>query len=377
MMFLLIWIFSFIPFNCFFLDPVAKAISDFDAYDIVYSRIREEPKADTNIVIINLGDLTRSEIANQINIINSFTPKVIAVDAIFQEEKDPHSDRLLSDAFSRCSNLVLVNKLDLFNDSTNSYDTILTSIKDFNKYASNGYANLPNDDKLSFRTIREFRPFAKLNGMNVPAFASKIVEIYNPDAFNFLMKRNHDIEKINYVGNYSKFYYLDSHQLLTGDVDLNFLKDKIVLMGFMGISLNEKTLEDIFFTPLNERYAGKTFPDMYGVVIHANIISMLLNKKYVNVMPQWLSVLFAVILSYVSAYIIFTIKRKYKDWFGILTKLYMLFISLSNLFIGVMLLHHVNYRINLTLAIAVVFLTGTILDIYNNFIGRIFTSFRR
>ena len=68
--------------------------------------------------------------------------------------------------------------------------------------------------------------------------------------------------------------------------DLSFIKDKIVLLGFMGINLNDKTFEDIFFTPLNERYAGKSFPDMYGVVIQANIISMILNKKYINTMPQ-------------------------------------------------------------------------------------------
>ncbi|HAB53012.1 MAG TPA: hypothetical protein DCE80_12735, partial [Ignavibacteriales bacterium] len=156
--------------------------------------------------------------------------------------------------------------------------------------------------------------------------------------------------------------------------DLSFIKDKIVLIGFMGIRLNEKTLEDIFFTPLNERYAGKSFPDMYGVVIHANIVSMILNKKFINIMPQWLSIILAVILSYVSAYIIYSFKRKHKDWFGTFTKLYMLTVSLLNLYIGVMVLHHFNYRINLTLAIAVVFLTGTILDLYNNFIGRIFLS---
>ena len=88
MMFLVLGIFSFIPINCLFMDPIAKAISDFDVYDIVYSKLREEPKVDTNIVLVNLSNLSRSDIARQVSIINSFDPKVIGIDAIFQVEKE-------------------------------------------------------------------------------------------------------------------------------------------------------------------------------------------------------------------------------------------------------------------------------------------------
>ena len=374
MMFLVLGIFSFIPINCLFLDPVAKAISDFDVYDIVYSKLREEPKVDTNIVLVNLSNLSRSDIARQVNIINSLNPKVIGIDAIFQEEKERHSDSLLADAFSRCRNLILVSKLDNYNEEGDTYRTVLRSIEIFNKHASNGFANLPNDDKVSFRTIREFRPVSKTNGTIVNAFAAKIVEIYNPEALQVLNKRDNEIEKINYTGNYNKFYYLDSYQVLSGESDISFIKDKIVLMGFMGLRLNDKTFEDIYFTPLNERYAGKAFPDMYGVVIHANIISMILNKNYIGIMPQWMSILLALILSYISAYIIFNLKIKYKDWFSAFSKLYILIISLLNLFIGVMVLHHFNYRINLTLALAVVVLTGTIVEIYQSYVSKIFPS---
>jgi CHASE2 domain-containing sensor protein len=377
MMFLVVGIFSFIPINCLFLDPIAKAISDFDVYDIVYSKLREEPKVDTNIVLVNLSNLSRAEIARQVNIINLFNPKVIGIDAIFQEEKDHRSDSMLSDAFSKCQNLVLVSKLDMYNEVGEVYDTLLTSINIFNQYAKNGYANLPNDDKVSFRTIREFRPLLTNTGVSVSAFASKIVEIYKPEAFKFLINRKKEIEKINYTGNYNKFYYLDAHQILYGENQLGFINNKIVLMGFMGINMNDKTFEDIYFTPLNERFAGKAFPDMYGVVIHANIISMILSKNYVGLMPELLSIVMALILSYISAYIIFNLKIKFKDWFSAFSKLYILFISLLNLFVGVMVLHHFNYRINLTLALAVVVLTNTIVEIYQSYVCKIFPSLEK
>jgi CHASE2 domain-containing sensor protein len=299
---------------------------------------------------------------------------VIGIDAIFQDEKENYSDSLLADAFSRCRNLVLVSKLDKYNQTTDSYDTLFRSVNIFNKHASNGFANLPNDDEVSFRTIREFRPVSKTNGTIVNSFASRIVEIYNPQALQVFNNRDNEIEKINYIGNYNKFYYLDSYQVLSGESDISFIKDKIVLMGFMGLKLNDKTFEDIYFTPLNERYAGKAFPDMYGVVIHANIISMILNKKYIDIMPQWLSILLALVLSYISAFIIFNLKIKYKDWFSAFTKIYILIISLLNLFVGVMVLHHFNYRINLTLALAVIVLTNTIVEIYQSYISKIFPS---
>ena len=69
-MFIVLAFFSFIPINCLFLDPVAKALSDFDVYDIVYSKLSEDPKADTNIVLVNIGNLSRLEIARQVNVLN-------------------------------------------------------------------------------------------------------------------------------------------------------------------------------------------------------------------------------------------------------------------------------------------------------------------
>ncbi len=161
MMFLVIGIFTFIPINCLFLDPIKIAISDFDVYDIVFSKIREEQKADTNIVLVNLDNLSRSDIARQINIVNSFNPKVVALDAIFQVEKEPDSDSKLAEAFSKCSNLVIASRLENYDETKETFDTLLTSINLFDQYASNGFANIPNDEQVSFKTIREFRPTVK------------------------------------------------------------------------------------------------------------------------------------------------------------------------------------------------------------------------
>src|SRR5690606_41931860 len=54
-----------------FLDPIGDALDDMELTDIVFSRIREHPGADTNIVVVNVGNLSRDGIAEQINILNS------------------------------------------------------------------------------------------------------------------------------------------------------------------------------------------------------------------------------------------------------------------------------------------------------------------
>lgn len=368
MIFLLVGIFTLIPFNCLFLDPIARAISDFDVYDIVYSKLREEQKADTNIVLVNLGSLSRKEIAEQIKLINEYKPGVIGIDAIFEEAKDSAGDSMLADVFSSTKNLVLVSKVTGFNDDEELFDSVKYSISNFNDHSSNGFANLPNDDGVNFRTIREFRPYANVMDKRVAAFSSKIVQLSDSSAYSNLSERENETERINFVGNYDKFYYLDAEQLFDGKNNLGFMKDKIVLLGFMGLDLNTKTFEDIYFTPLNERYAGKSFPDMYGVVLHANIISMILSGNYISEMPKWLGIVISFLICYFNVYVIYNIRKKYKDWFGTYTKTYILLQSLLLLLIGLLMLHYFNYRFNITLILAALVITSTMNDIYQHYI---------
>lgn len=368
LIFLVIGIITLIPFNCLFLDPITKAIGDFDVYDIVYSKLREEQKADTNIVLVNLGNLSRNKIAEQIKLINKYKPRVIGIDAIFEEAKDSAGDSILEDAFSSTKNLVLVSKLSDFNDDNKLFDSIKYSIPKFIYHSSNGFANLPNDDEVNFRTIREFRPYAIVMNKTAAAFSCKIVQLSDSAAYSNLKKRNNETERINFVGNYEKFYYLDAEQLFDEKNNLNFIKDKIVLLGFMGLDLNTKTFEDVYFTPLNERYAGKSFPDMYGVVIHANIISMILSGNYITELPKWLSIVISFFICYINVYTIYNIRKKYKDWFGTYSKTYILIQSLLLLIIGVLLLHYFNFRFNITLILAALVITSTVNDIYQHYI---------
>jgi CHASE2 domain-containing sensor protein len=328
-------------------------------------------------VLVNIGNLSRKELSEQIEVLNKFQPAIIGIDAFFESPKDSVNDSLLSTALSKCRRLVMVDKLDNFNDETNLYGAIHSSLINFSRYSTGGYANLPDDDAVGFRTIREFRPMEKVKDSVALSFSAKICSFYRKDALKNLLQRNNRNETINYRGNYNRFYFIDTYHYTDSSVDFSFIKDKIVLMGYMGPDFNTKTLEDVFFTPLNERYAGKSFPDMYGVVIHANIISMILNGNYVNLMPTWISNLLAVIICFLNVKILIIIFSRFKDWFQGLSKLFIFIYTVLNLFFSLEILYFFNYRINLTVALIAIVLSNTTIELYDNYILKIIPKFKK
>ena len=83
---------------------------------------------------------------------------------------------------------------------------------------------------------------------------------------------------IPYASYSEHFTTISTQEILNASVDLNLLNGKIVLIGFCGSENGMTVIDDKHFTPLNDNYAGKSLPDMYGIYIHANIISGYLNN---------------------------------------------------------------------------------------------------
>jgi CHASE2 domain-containing sensor protein len=74
--------------------------------------------------------------------------------------------------------------------------------------------------------------------------------------------------------------------------------------------MNITSWEDKFYTPLNKKLAGKSNPDMFGVVVHANIISMILREDYVEQMATWQEVAMAIILCLLNVAHVFADKHQ-------------------------------------------------------------------
>lgn len=346
------------------LDPIGHALKDFELTDLVFSQLRDAQNIDTNIVLVNIGHLSRSEIGKQIEALNKYQPKVIGIDAFFRSKKEFSEDIQLIMAMSQVQNLVLVTDLENRNESNTCFDTMTTSHPQFNQFASNGFADVVTDDE-SFRTIRQITPVFCLADSSVKSFPLALAEIYDSTAVAHLLARKNEREAINWRGNHTKFYSLDSHELLNEDADFSFIKDKIVIMGFMGErELGEQSLEDTFYTPLNPQSAGRAFPDMYGVTVHANAVSMILNRDYIDVLPEWVDLLIAFVLLYLNVALFIWIGDHYKLYYDLVTK-FLILAEVAILLGGVIfVLLYFQIRLNLTIAIIAIIFSGDLTELY-------------
>ena len=252
------------------INPVGKAMGDFELTDIVFSYMRERPGEDTNLVLVNIGDLGRDGIAEEINILNKYNPKVIGIDAFFRKPKGRNEDGVdvdsaLATAFSKVKNLILVSKVNRYNEKTDTHDTLELSNPMFSQYAMSGMSNMISEGYDVFKTSRTISPQEKVKDTVEMAFAVKLAKIYNPKAVEKLMDRGNETEIINYQGNFDPkvneispnarnvFTALDVSQVLNEEFNPDIIRNKIILMGYMGPNWDKITWEDKFFTPLNKR----------------------------------------------------------------------------------------------------------------------------
>lgn len=364
--FLFLGLLSKIPvqFESKLLDPIGNALRDFELTDLVFSQLREDQRIDTNIVLVNIGHLSRSEIGKQIEILNQYKPKVIGIDAFFRSKKDFSEDIPLIMSLSQVENLVLVSDLEKPTRDFTCFDSLSTSHPQFNQFAANGFADVITDDE-SFRTIRQFSPQFCFQDSSLLSFPVKLAQIFDSAAVEKLLTRGNERESINWRGNFTKFYSIDYPELLNEDMDYSFIKDKIVIMGFMGERvIGEPSLEDTFFTPMNPQSAGRAYPDMYGVTVHANTVSMILNQDYINNPPAWAAFVIAFIILYLNVAVFIWVGDHYKLYYDLITKVVILVEVALLLGTVIFILNSFNFRLNLSITIIALVFSGDLTELY-------------
>jgi len=180
------------------------------------------------------------------------------------------------------------------------------------KTEKNGYIDFNFDPETS--VIREFNGKTNVLGKERLSFASQIAKHYLNDkwqkfGYNNRLKRTNTIK---FFGNDSSFQYLDFEDFLYQEKKI-ILKDKIVIQGYLGNPTGSRTdIADKFFTPLNKYFAGKTDRDMFGVIIHANIVNMLINNDFMLTFSTfWLGVI-TFLTMFFSTIFYMKINRKHK-----------------------------------------------------------------
>ncbi len=384
------------------LDPIGAALGDMEMSDITFSQLRDDPPPDTNIVIVNIGLLSRGEIAQQVMNISKYEPKVIGIDVFFDcaglpydtiscpPLRDQFGNAMLGYAISEAKNIVMVTKL-VQTDSLiklglvgeEVFDSLRRSDPEYLIGAYEGFANLDTgaDDQEDYKVCRNVPTQREVRGEMKYAFSAQMAYLYDSAKTERFLARNNAYEVINYKGNVidfhgrtnypNVFYALDWDDVYFENFAPGLIKDKIVIFGYHGANFRDTSWDDKFFTPLNKVYAGKANPDMYGVVVHANVVSMILNEDYIDEIPDWQEQLVAVIMCFLNMMFCVWVYRTFPVWYDGVTKLVQIIeIGIIGFFM-VMFLHWYQIKFDFTLTLAAVALVGDGYEVYAGVIKNI------
>ncbi|HXA00396.1 MAG TPA: CHASE2 domain-containing protein [Cytophagaceae bacterium] len=393
-------------FNSDALNPIQKAFGDFQLSDIVFSQLRDNPPKDMRIVLVNIGELDRAGIAKEIEIINQYKPKLIAIDARFLKAKAPEIDSALCAAFSKVENMVVGSKLIANPDpERRENDSIVEPIPLFRPYVQSAFVNIITEGEDYFKTTRDIVPsdhyykwraidttferkmikdtmnmirkikYLKKDTM-VYSFPTKIAWIYDSNSVKKYLARGKDTEIINFRGNIdtrkegaspnAKLVYpvLDVEDVMTTNFVPDLIQGNIIIMGFMGANIADNRWEDKFFTPLNSNYIGKAYADMYGVVAHANAVSMILDGDFINEMPEWLNNILSLLIVFFNVFFITYLFFKLKVWYEAFSNIVILMEAAALVFVVLYVFNDYDFKFDVTMPILALFLTGNIVEIY-------------
>jgi hypothetical protein len=242
----------------FFLITFQKFKVDKKQYDY---EVKLTDKIDPDIVLINFEEGDRAFIGNLLLKIDSCNPKLIAIDARFEKDKDAKKDSVLMNALKNIPNDILGY----------GFDFTGKPIKPVSKFRSQASA----EGSIIVLTDKElavgFIPLETSEDHVYEHFTLQIIKHWKP-GFNHSFK-NDQIIPIKFSRTIDQYVHFNGSQLKA--TDCKYLQNKIVLVGYLG-----PTDEDKLFTPMRRfgRYDADE-PDTYGLVIIANALRTIMEYE--------------------------------------------------------------------------------------------------
>lgn len=361
-----LWVFVFIfglgmiPINTYVLNPIKLGLKDFDYTDLAYAELGKGNSSpmDNRIKIVNIGHGDRATLSMMIDRVAEAKPRVMALDALFFEAGDPEQDSMLSATLGRHKNLVVASKLEL---SGKEGDTIRPTGTYFKTGGSYGYANFFNDEYASTRYVDPFLDDYKHQEFN--SFSAEILRKYDEAAFKKFEKKGHHHKiLINYARRVEKYQIIDYEQLLRGEVADTLFQDKIVLFGY--INTDPTDINDKKFTPMNHRFAGKSVPDMNGIVVHANILSMALDNNYIKKVPSWVNLLIAVVVCWLFMSFFIRYYLENHIWFHLVAKIIQVATAVLFAYVGIYFYDRYNIKLDMKMSLLVIIMAVDVIYFY-------------
>ncbi len=364
-MFLLIWVLDIIRINLHFLNPFKESVQDYQITDIVYSRLRDKKlDMDSRIVLVNTGLPSRDTLAMLVNRIREAEASVIAIDIMLEEKKHPVTDSILRASLLSMENVVLAMEIDGLNEETGIFSTQKSCNPYFCDYVYSGFINFITNDTS---TVRIFSPKEMTVQGECLSFPVQVARLYDPSAAEDLFKRKNKVEEIYFFGNEDQFVQCELYDILDTTRNIkSLLQGKIVMIGFLPTDAWDRPLRDRHYTPLNSRYTGRNTPDMYGLVIHANIVRMILDRVYV-IEPYWsLNLLLTFLICYFNIHLYYQIFRRVSIQYHFLTRFLQIGETIILFFLVALLFHFYRLKIEAGYWITALLLTFDAVKVYDN-----------
>lgn len=227
----------------------------------------------------------RSYHAKLINNLHQAKAKVIGIDIIFSTP-DPKQDYQLAEAIKNAQNVVMVAHPLMptqmsFTRNIMTIDQIQYPIEEIVQVARGvGHIAVVYDND---GTVREIPALLRTKDETLLAFGIEIALIYQGENHRRI-GLNRDLLRvssikipidskgnmlINYTGGPHSFTKIPYHRVISGEVPMDFFKDKIVLVG-----VTAGGLSDSWVTPFINQGS------MSGIELHANIINTILDKGF-------------------------------------------------------------------------------------------------
>lgn len=101
---------SLIFFNISVFDFIEDAFDDFSYLDLIQSKnIFKYDKVNSDIILVNIENRDREELAFLIEHLANQSPKVIGIDAVFREKRDAYKDSVLASTIKYYQDILVLS----------------------------------------------------------------------------------------------------------------------------------------------------------------------------------------------------------------------------------------------------------------------------
>lgn len=384
-----------LPINHLFIDAFGEAIKYHDITDISLSKFRDTDAPelfDQRVVLINTQRTDRAKVAATISYLHRHGAGAIGVDLLFDSVTGSAADTALARALSLPGVILAYAFPEVLTGKSNYASAAIggeegvRSHEYFGNSARQAFINLGSDDGF---TVRAFEPVHEGD----TSFALKLASVVDQSVVDDAAARSCDVEWINFrrpqPGERNYIYPINpqgaiqySHLLIddflqdSASYEARFWKDKIVLLGFMGEDEDALSMNDRYYTPLNMRYYHRSLPDMHGICIHANIVSMLLDRDWVNEMPKWAIYIFCFLIFAVN-FLIFDELHHRQKVTVLAVRVIQLIQFVLLLVVCVMLMASQSYKVAFMLPIVSVIMSFEFFELYHYLRRKIYQRKKR